>query len=88
MTSLINKPPNGGPVDVNGGTQMPGWPSFWSAIFNILSGGTKSGTTAQRPNAEAFRWIGMPYYDTDLGFQINLDSIKPDVWHDGQGNIV
>ena len=64
--ALINKPPNGS-FDTKGESQNPGWANFWSAIFNILNGGTKSGPTASRPTANDFRWIGMRYFDTSLG---------------------
>jgi len=62
--ALINKPPSGA-VDQGAEMQNPGWASFFSAVFNLLSGLTSSGTTAQRPTT--FLFIGRTYFDTSLG---------------------
>jgi hypothetical protein len=65
------------------------WQQMFNALYQVAYNSTRSGPTASRPTDKLpGRWIGMPYYDTDLGFQINLDSTNPDVWHDGQGNVV
>jgi hypothetical protein len=54
-------------------------------VFNMtLSGPTTSRPTSTLPG----RWIGMPYFDTDLGYQINLRSVNPDVWVDANGVLV
>ena len=41
-----------------------------------------SGTTAQRPSAS---YIGQPYFDTTLGYQINAKSLAPTVWVNATG---
>lgn len=43
----------------------------------------QSGTTAQRPTR--YLYVGMPYYDTTLGYEINVHTITPLVWHNGAG---
>ena len=65
------------------------WHTFFHAAQGIAFNGTRSGPTASRPTSKMDgRWIGMPYFDTDLGYQINLKSVNPDVWVDGNGVIV
>jgi hypothetical protein len=34
------------------------------------------------------RYIGMDYFDTDLGLKITLKSVTPDVWVNGAGTPV
>jgi hypothetical protein len=61
--AVINQPPN---VAVDqGGAVSPGWTTFFSNAFVILSALTQSGTTAQRPTAVL--WTGRMYFDTTLG---------------------
>lgn len=65
------------------------WQQFFHVIQQVAFAGSRSGPTASRPTEQMDgRWIGMPYYDTDLGYEINLDSVNPDVWHDASGNPV
>lgn len=69
MTALIS-PPGNNAVDVQDddgkNTQIgQGWRIFFTAVYNILSALTRSGTTAQRPTL--FLWEGTPYTDTTLG---------------------
>lgn len=57
------------------------WAAFFNALQQVAFGGTRSGPTASRPtDALKGRWIGMPYFDTDLGIAIWLLSVNPDVW--------
>lgn len=53
--------------------------------FNL----SRSGPTGSRPTSKLDgRWIGMPYFDTDLGLEIWLKSVNPDVWVNGAGVVV
>ena len=71
------------------GYVRPDWQAFLQGVYYVAFNSTLSGATASRPTSELpGRWIGMPYYDTTLGFTVYLDSVNPDVWHDGAGNVV
>jgi hypothetical protein len=59
------------------------WLNLFNQVFRICSAVTQSGTTAQRPTSEL--WVGRPYFDTTLGYQINYDGTN---WVDGSGNTV
>ncbi len=62
------------------------WISFFSSLQMVTRNITLSGTTAHRPtSATAGRYVGMPYFDTTLGYVINLKSVNPDVWVDATG---
>lgn len=65
--ALINQPPDG-PVVMPDLTATPGWRPFFSAVFQLLTAMTQSGTTARRPTT--FLWTGRMYYDTTLGLPI------------------
>ncbi len=67
----------------------PQWRAFHQSTQQIVYNASRSGPTASRPtSAQPGRFIGMPYFDTDLGFQINLQSVNPDVWVKGDGTPV
>jgi len=81
----MNAPPNQIKVDDENGVDRR-WKEFFSAAFNNINAMQSSGTTAQRPVSSL--WIGRPYFDTTLGYSINLKSINPNVWVNGIGTIV
>jgi hypothetical protein len=59
---------------------------FLSSIQQTAFNSTRSGPSTSRPtSAITGRWIGMPYYDTTLGYVIHLHSVDPDVWHNSAG---
>ena len=72
-----------------GGITSYEWQAFLDSVQQVAYNGSRSGPTASRPT-DSFkgRWIGMPYFDMDLGYPIFLKSINPDVWVDGNGVIV
>ena len=65
------------------------WQGFFHGVQQTVFNVSRSGPTASRPTSQMDgRFIGMPYYDTDLGKAVYLHSVNPDVWHDGAGNAV
>jgi len=64
-----------------GGSTSYEWQAFFDSVQQVAYNGTRSGPTASRPT-DSFkgRWIGMPYFDTTLGYVIHLQSVNPDVW--------
>src|SRR5712692_4943498 len=57
------------------------WGQYLHALETIAFNGTRSGSTSVRPTSSTQgRWIGMPYFDTDLGYDVFLKSVNPDVW--------
>lgn len=62
------------------------WYKFFVNVRNAIVWRTQSGTTAERPTTNL--QIGMPYFDTTLGYQVNLKSINPNVWVNGVGTVV
>lgn len=59
------------------------WQQFFTETFVGINAIQQSGTTAQRPTKNL--WIGRPYFDTTLGYRIDLRSVKPNVWVNGAG---
>ena len=52
--------------------------AFRSTIGAILSALTQSGTTAARPTK--FLWLGRPYWDTTLGYNVRVKQLDPVLW--------
>lgn len=69
--ALINTPPQES-VDMAGTQIRPGWVTFFSNSFTILSALTLSGVSASRPTK--LLWIGRPYFDETVG--------RP-IWYNG-----
>lgn len=61
--------------------------TFLNAVQSIVFYSTRSGPTASRPTASSFRWIGMPYYDTNLGLPVFLHIASTSVWHKADGSV-
>lgn len=76
----IQVPPAEKPV-MQGNALSQDWQSFFHSAQQVAFNLSRSGPTASRPTSTLEgRWIGMPYFDTTLGFEINLQSVNPDVW--------
>lgn len=65
----------------------------WQLLFQTMSQAVynmaRSGPTASRPTQDQQnRWIGMPYFDTTLGYVVHLQSVNPDVWVRWDGTAV
>ena len=69
-------------------TMKQGWAAFFNGVQQIAYGSTRNGPTASRPTSTASRWIGMPYFDTDLGKPVFLKTASTNVWVDGAGTPV
>lgn len=68
------------------GNLLPEWTSFLHSLQQTGFNFTRSGATASRPTSTLEgRWVGMPYFDTTLGYPIWLESVNPDVWVDATG---
>lgn len=79
----------GRPLVIEGGLVEPNFATFLHSLQQTTHNLSRSGPTLSRPTSKLDgRWIGMNFYDTTLGKQINLHSVNPDVWHDGAGNVV
>lgn len=61
----------------------PAWRNWLTAVYNICSALTMSGTTAQRPTT--LLWVGRMYFDTSLGIPVWVQSLGPTVWCDATG---
>lgn len=71
----------------DGGKLTPSWMSFMTKVKNFVIWRSRSGTTADRPS-EGLE-IGVPYYDTTLGYLICVHQVTPVVvWHNGAGGVV
>ena len=69
-----------------GGNVHPDWMSYFHSVQQTVFNVSRSGPTTSRPTKMLDgRFIGMPYFDTTLGYMIYLKSVNPDVWVDGGG---
>lgn len=64
------------------------WATFFHALQQTSHNGTRSGPTASRPTDRTLRWVGMPYFDTDLGKSVYLKIASSNTWVDGSGTPV
>ena len=77
----IQMPPAQSPMMDKDGNLGLDWASFLHSLQQTAFGLSRSGPTTSRPTSTLDgRWIGMPYFDTTLGFEIYLKSVNPDVW--------
>lgn len=85
--SLMNTPPIRTPFQDKNGIVAREWVNWTTQAYRVLVANTRSGTTAQRPTENLY--IGMPYYDTTLGYEIHIHQVTPTVvWHNGAGAAV
>jgi hypothetical protein len=59
------------------------WAAWFAQVLTVAQDTSNSGTTAQRPTT--LLYVGKPYFDTTLGYAINLKSTNPTVWVNGAG---
>lgn len=61
---------------------------FLHALEGLANAETRSGPTAARPTTSMqFRFIGMPYFDTDLGLPVFLKTASSSVWVKADGSV-
>lgn len=68
---------------LSNGLLSPAWSRFFQSVFYACFALYESGTTANRPTKGL--WIGRPYFDTTLGYQIHYNG---SVWVDSAGSTV
>jgi hypothetical protein len=57
------------------------WAAFMHSVQQTVFNITRSGPTTSRPTSKLEgRFVGMPYFDTTLGYEVRLKSVNPDVW--------
>jgi len=57
------------------------WAQFFHAVQGIVYNESRSGPSSSRPTSTTpWRYIGMPYFDTNLSSTLFLQSINPDAW--------
>ncbi len=78
---MISPPPNQQSIQDANGKITYSWVEFTTEVYIGIKAAQTSGTTAQRPIKNL--WIGRQYFDTTLGYSINLKSVKPNVWVNG-----
>lgn len=77
----IQLPPANSPLVTDAGTVSQDFQVFFHSIQQTAFNVSRSGTTASRPTSKLDgRFVGMPYFDTTLGFEIWIKSVNPDVW--------
>ena len=59
------------------------WGQWFTRVQAIVSAAQQSGVTADRPTSVL--WVGRVYFDTTLGYQIWLRSVRPTVWVSAAG---
>ena len=88
----VTQPERGadGGRNLSGGMLTIVFTQWLGRIFNVCNAVATSGPTADRPDRKKDRFIGMPYFDTELGGgkPIWLKSVTPDVWVDATGAAV
>lgn len=57
------------------------WGQFFHALQGIVYNISRSGPSSSRPTSTTpWRYVGMPFYDTNLSTEIFLQSVNPDAW--------
>jgi len=78
----MSLPDNSKAVEPTGKFTQP-WLNWASDIDRFVTAAKLSGPTANRPTD--YLYIGRPYFDTSLGYQINLKSVMPNIWVNAMG---
>lgn len=84
LTDMFDYDDNGKPI-----AMKPAWAGLFHGLQATAFNATRSGPKTSRPTSNLDgRWIGMPFFDTTLGFTVHLKSTNPDVWVNGAGAAV
>lgn len=76
----INNAPNFWP---DGSPVSGEWKSLFEQLCRVAQAMVSRGPTAQRPTEGL--WIGRPYYDETLNYEVHVDSLNPTVWRNAAG---
>lgn len=73
------------PIVDEAGNVHPVWQAYFHSVQQVAFNVSRSGPTSTRPTVTLdARFIGMPYFDTTLGFPVWLKTATPysssDVW--------
>ena len=79
----VEQPPFREQLVKEDGTLSDGWVRWIQQLHTFISAANDAGTTANRPTKNL--WVGRPYFDTDLGYQVIIESLNPTVWIPGSG---
>ena len=74
------------PVDPTSGMVSRTWSVWMTQLWVVASSLDDSGATGSRPTKGLY--VGRTYFDTTLGYQICLKSVRPTVWVNGAGTAV
>lgn len=83
---MLNKPPFVAAIVNTTQNVSMDWIQWLDSVWLYVSPIGQSGTTAKRPVKQLF--IGRPYFDTTLGYSINVKTVSPAVWVNGAGSTV
>lgn len=61
------------------------WAAFLQSLQDMAIAQSRYGTTAQRPTSQMQRYVGMPYFDTDLGLPVFLKTASSNAWVKADG---
>lgn len=72
--------------NVIGASLVPEWAAFFNAAQQTLYNASRSGATASRPTSTLpGRFVGMQYFDTDLGLPVFLKTASTNAWVKADG---
>jgi hypothetical protein len=62
------------------------WAAYFQSLQQVAIGSSRNGPTTERPT-DSFkgRYIGMPFFDTTLGFPVFLEHASSNAWVDATG---
>lgn len=75
---------DGNIIDVR---MRPEWVAYFSLIGQIAFSATRAGSTSARPDSNMVRWIGMPYFDQQIGKEVFLKFATSNVWVTSDGTV-
>lgn len=65
----------------------PEWSAFFALVGQAMFSASRSGSTSSRPTSDMLRWVGMPYFDQQIGKQVFLKHATSSVWVESDGTV-